>query len=67
MDFIVKKSVSNPNGKWATAIGNSIVVDSKHILPTVWKGIEKSLKEALKDPAIVNNNSPSLKILNSTF
>lgn len=32
IDFVIKKSVNNPKGKWPSSLGNSIVIDSKFML-----------------------------------
>jgi len=52
LDFIVKKSVNNPRGKWPSSLGNSIVIDSKYMLQTLWSGVSKEIERAMNDPEV---------------
>jgi len=66
LDFIIKKSVNNPRGKWASSLGNSIVIDSKYMLPTLWNGVSKEIERAMNDPEVLFQN-PTLLIWKQAY
>ncbi|KAL4502254.1 hypothetical protein ABPG72_000489 [Tetrahymena utriculariae] len=61
-DFKVIYSVDSTKGKWASILGNTIVIDSNYILQSAWLSISQTIKNQLDNPDLVSKN-PSLSFI----